>query len=419
MKPSQPRRRAGRFVVMPFALAAAAAFLAPGAEAASHCGTDGTQPGGAVYRICMPDPGTWNGDLVVWAHGYVDSRQPVAIPEDQLCLGDGFCLPTIINGLGFGFATTSYRNNGLVTTGVDDVVELVDLFASEQGTPRRVFITGASEGGLVAALALEQRPDIFDGGVSACGPIGDFHRIIDYYGDFRVVFDYFFPGLMPGTALEVPADLRDNFEDYFTNTIWPVVSDPANGNLLSQLLKVTRAPHDPGYLPTIEITVHDALWYNVYATDDIIAKAGGPVFDNMTKRYMGSWNDTALNAAVARYAADPDALAFLDAHLATSGRLSVPMVNLHTTKDQQVAFMQETLYGMKLRATGSQSHRVLIPSFRYEHCNFKPWEALLAFGVMLYMSGGQAPAGMEAILADPAERDAYRAAATALSLDSP
>jgi pimeloyl-ACP methyl ester carboxylesterase len=419
MKSRQRSRRTGLRIAMSFALAAAAALVAPGAEAASHCGADGTQPGGAVYRICMPDPGVWNGDLVVWAHGYVEPRRPVAIPEDQLCLSDGFCLPTIINGLGYGFATTSYRNNGLVTTGVADVVELVDLFAAEQGTPRRVFIVGASEGGLVTARALEQRPDVFAAGIAACGPIGDIQRIVDYYGDFRVVFDYFFPGLMPGTLLDVPPDLRDTFEDYWAGTIWPVVSDPANANALSQLLKVARAPHDPGVLSTIETTVHDALWYNVFAAADLVAKAGGSPYDNLTKTYRGSWNDRALNAGVTRFASDPDAVAFLASHLATTGLLTVPMVNLHTTRDQQVAFAQEILYGEKLRATGSQSHRVLIPSFRYEHCNFKPWEALLAFAVMLRMTGSPTPAGLEAVLADPAERDAYRAAATSLSLDSP
>jgi hypothetical protein len=361
----------------------------------------------------------WNGDLVVWAHGYVDPRQPITIPEDQLCLGDGFCLPAVFNGLGFGFATTSYSSNGLVTTGVADVVDLVEVFAAQHGAPGRVFITGASEGGLVTARALEQRPDVFDGGVSACGPIGDFHRIVGYYGDFRVVFDYFFPGLMPGSLLDVPDNLAARWEDHWTGTVWPVVSDPANSGTLSQLLMVTRAPHDAGDLATIETTVHDALWYNVFAAEDLVAKTGGSPYDNTTRRYMGSANDAALNAAVARYAADPAAVAFIDAHLGTTGLLTVPMVNLHTTKDQQVAFMQEILYGMKVRATGSQSKRVLIPSFRYEHCNFKPWEALLSFAVMLSMARGPMPAGIEAILPDAADRVAFRAAAASLSLDSP
>jgi len=410
------RPSAGAFILMSLLMTAGGAGVLPGVFAASNCGPDGVQPGGSIYRVCMPDAGDWNGDLVIWAHGYVEAVAPLAIPEDQLCLADGFCLPTVINGLGYGFATNSYRNNGLVTTGVEDVAELVELFAAEQGAPHRVFIVGASEGGLVTTLAVEQRPDLFDGGVAACGPIGDFRRIVDYYGDFRVVFDYFFPGLMPGTPMSVPPDLMDNWDTFWENTLKPAIDDPANADALSQLLKVTRAPHDPGYMPTIEKTVHDALWYNVFATADLVGKAGGSPYDNMTKRYTGSWNDTALNAAVARYAADPAALVFMAGPLNTTGLLARPLVNLHTTKDQQVGFVQEMLYTQKVRATGSQGFRLLIPSFRYGHCNFKPWEALLGFALMVYKSSGQAPAGIEAMLTDPAARDAYHAAAAAAGL---
>ena len=30
-----------------------------------------------------------------------------------------------------------------------------------------------------------------------CGPVGDFQKQIDYLGDFRVLFDYYFPNIMP------------------------------------------------------------------------------------------------------------------------------------------------------------------------------------------------------------------------------
>jgi pimeloyl-ACP methyl ester carboxylesterase len=410
-RPARPR--AATLFLIPVALAAAATGAA---QAASHCGPDGVQPGGAVYRVCMPDPGAWNGDLVIWAHGYVESVAPVAIPEEQLCLDDGFCLPDITNGLGFGFATTSYRMNGLVTTGVEDVAELIDLFAAEQGAPARVFVVGASEGGLVTTLAVEQRPDLFDGGLAACGPVGDFRRIVGYYGDFRVLFDYFFPGLMPGTPMSVPPDLLATWDDFWITTVRPAVFDPANADLLSQLLRVARAPHVMGDIPSIETTVHDALWYNVFATADLVGKIGGSPYDNMTRRYMGSADDVALNAAVARYAADPAALAYIDANLQTTGSLTVPLVNLHTTMDQQVGFVQELLYGQKLRATGSQALRILIPSFRYGHCNFKPWEALLGFALMVYRASGQAPAAAEAVLASEADRRAYREAAVLAGL---
>jgi pimeloyl-ACP methyl ester carboxylesterase len=402
-----------RAVVFGFAVAAVlfaaaqAAFAGP-----SACEPDGVQPGGAIYRICMPASKPWNGDLVIWAHGYVEVTRPVAIPEEQLCLGGGsFCVPDISNALGFGFITTSYRMNGMVTTGVEDVVELVDLFTAAHGAPRHVYLIGASEGGLVTALGAERRPDVFDGGLAACGPIGDFHRQIDYYGDFRVLFDYFFPGLIPGTPMSIPDDLIADFETFFNDTVVPVVFDPSNAGRFAQLLKTAHAPTDPND-PTSQVkTLHDGLWYNVMATNDITAKLGGPPFDNIGRMYRGSDDDAALNAAVARFAADPDALAAADGLFATSGNLHEPLVTLHTTMDQQVAFVQELLYNQKLRDEGASGEHVLVPAFRYGHCNFKPWEALLSFAILIGRVNGAPPAGLENLLPDPADRDAFLRAA--------
>ena len=42
---------------------------------------DGTQTSGALYRICMPNS-NWNGELVVYAHGYVAPDDPLAIPAE-------------------------------------------------------------------------------------------------------------------------------------------------------------------------------------------------------------------------------------------------------------------------------------------------------------------------------------------------
>jgi hypothetical protein len=39
------------------------------------------QASGAKYRICIPIFTRWNGDLIVYAHGYVPATEPVAIPE--------------------------------------------------------------------------------------------------------------------------------------------------------------------------------------------------------------------------------------------------------------------------------------------------------------------------------------------------
>jgi pimeloyl-ACP methyl ester carboxylesterase len=134
--------------------------------------------------MCLPASG-WNGDLVVFAHGYIAFNQPLAF--QNLTLPDGSTsLPTLVQSLGYAFATTSYRENGLaVLPGLDDIRELVTTFRTDHGIPRHTYLVGASEGGLVTTLLVERSPQLFRGGLAACGPIGDFPQQINYIGDFR------------------------------------------------------------------------------------------------------------------------------------------------------------------------------------------------------------------------------------------
>ena len=73
---------------------------------------------------------------------------------------------------------------------------------------QKYFVTGASEGGAIAAISLENDPT-YSGGVAVCGPIGSFQKQLNYIGDVRVLFDYFFPGVLttgtPGeSAINIP-----------------------------------------------------------------------------------------------------------------------------------------------------------------------------------------------------------------------
>ncbi len=371
----------------------------------SQCMPDGQQGSGAVYRICMPPNWWYNDQLVIWAHGYVAFDEPIAIPEDQLCI-DGFCIPDITNTLGFGFATTSYSVNGLaIQAGIADILDLIDIYTAEIGAPEQIYLIGASEGGIITTLMLEQYPDLFASGVSMCGPIGNFQWQINYFGDFRAAFDVFFPGLMPGDPVDIPDWLIANWDAYYDNVIEPVVFNPANASRLNQLVSVTHLPYDANdYLNSLHVSVADALWYNVFATNDAVEKLGGQPFSNIGRWYRGSNNDVLLNVLVERIAADPAATAEIEAAYQTSGDLLVPMVTLHTRQDQQVPYWHQPLYGFKVRAAGNQANRVNLPINRFEQCNFTPTEALVAFGIAYAMANPQ-PLAAEWIglaLPDPA-----------------
>src|SRR5512139_4077835 len=178
-------------LILVILLAASPALPATAQTLSPNC-VEGTQKSGAVYRICMPPPPlAWNGDLVVYAHGYVpDLGQPLAIPEGQLYLPNlpglpDVYIPDLSNGMGYAFAVTSYSANGLaVTEGVADVRDLVRVFKLMVGPANvnHVYLVGASEGGLVTTLAIEKFPDVFSGGLAACGPVGDLRKQIEYWG---------------------------------------------------------------------------------------------------------------------------------------------------------------------------------------------------------------------------------------------
>jgi pimeloyl-ACP methyl ester carboxylesterase len=341
--------------------------------------SNGVLDHGALYRICFP--ATWNGDLVLYAHGYVAPNQPLALPADQI---GGQSISAVVNGLGVAFATTSYRANGLVAAeAVDDMVEL-DARVSRlyRPDPSRSILVGVSEGGLVTALAVERHPDRFEGGLAACGPVGSFRRQLDYFDDFRVVFDYLFPGVIPGSAVEVPASVTAGWE----STYAPAVAAALMAGLdrAQELVDVTGAPVASNDIASIVATAVDVLWYNVIGSADAQARLGGQPFDNSTRVYAGSSDDAALNAGVARYTADPAAVLSLT-QFETTGALSKPLVTLHTTGDPIVLLEQESLYADKVGQAGAGSQLVQSAVERYGHCSFQASELLGAFSNLLSM----------------------------------
>ncbi len=378
----------------------------PTARAQSGCEPDGRQASGAVYRICMPAEGEWNGDLVIYAHGYVAFNEPIAIPQDQLSIPDGPSIPEIVNGLGYAFATTSYSVNGLaVKESIADLLDLVEIFSATHDQPGYVYLVGPSEGGLITALGVEQHFDVFDGGLSTCGPVGDFRRQINYWGDVRVVFDYFFPGVIPGSPMEIPQEVIENWDTVYKGRIEDALR--ANPDVTAQLLTVARVPVDPQDPDSGIDALVQLLWYNVFATNDGRAKLGGQPYDNRRRIYLGSDDDRHLNRHVERFRAELAAIAEIEAHYQTSGDLSVPLVMLHTLGDPIVPYWHEPLYRQKIIANGDGPLHTNIPILRYGHCNFTASQVLLAFVVLVYQVTGDVPQDADHVLMDAHARAEY------------
>jgi len=347
--------------------------------------TTGTQSDGAVYVLYMPESGCWNGSLVIFAHGYVAPQLPIGVPQDQLTVG-GLSLPATFNQLGYGFAASSFSKNGLaILQGRDDTEDLAKNVLDPLLQPKHVYLIGASEGGLVTTLSAEQLPGVYNSAGAACGPIGSFQGQIDYFGDFRVIFDYFFPNVIPGNAITIPAEVIADWGTVYVPAITAALA--ANPQATAQLLRVTGAAvtSDPTTVPE---TVLGILWYNVFGTADAVATLGGQPYDNHAKIYFGSSNDLALNGKVERYTASPTALAAVAAGYETTGRLKMPIVTIHDTGDPIIPYSHEVLYTLKTLSAGTFLKRISLPVVAYGHCNFTGGEILAAFTLIVLRGGG-------------------------------
>jgi pimeloyl-ACP methyl ester carboxylesterase len=338
--------------------------------------TDGTTSGGALTRVCFPRE--WNGDLILYAHGYVQPDAPLAIPDNLI---GGTPVEDLINALGYAYATTSYRANGLVAdVAVNDMVLLEDLVRrTVRPDPIQVYIAGVSEGGLVAALAAEREPDRYTGALAACGPIGDFARQLDYFNDVRVVFDYLFPGVIPGSPIDPPDEVRGGWTATYASAVAAAVENDPGAAL--DLAAVTGIPAE-GIVPAdLGEAVADILWYNVFGTADAQERLGGQPYDNEDRVYQGASDDAALNAGVARFTAAPIAREALG-RFETSGDPSAPISIIHTTGDPIVPFFHQPLYADKVAAAGRSELLERTDVDRFGHCAFTSSEILAAFGAL-------------------------------------
>lgn len=357
---------------------------------------EGTLPSGAPYRICLPED--YKGRLVVFAPGYISPTKDPAIPDDQLKLPDNTSIPDLVTGLGYAFAVTGYLDTGLVIEeGMDDLKELVQTFSHDVGRPNYVYLAGVSQGGLIAALLAEQEDGVFDGALACCAAIGDFRQQINYWGDVRVIFDYFFPKVLPGSPVNIPKKLMNNWYSFYADKVKTALASYPHAT--DQLLAVTRVPPGPTSQTRIQ-AVMDNLWYNVFATNDAMEKLGGQPYDNRLRWYSGSDNDFLLNLKVARFSADAAALAAMQ-KFQTSGRLQIPVVTLHNSQDHVVPYWHEVLYGAKVLARGSLARYLHVPVNRWGHCNFNVGEVLAAFALLTWKVEGLPLAGAQVALPGP------------------
>lgn len=348
-----------------------------------------------LILTCVPLD--WNGILIIYAHGFVPPQLPPALPVGEISRltdGEGNTAVGALLSMGFAFATSSYSKNGwAIEPASADLNALVDYFTGlvPAGSLQKVLLIGASEGGLVTTMQVEKYPKIYGGGLALCGVVGGAPYQVKYLGDFRVVYDYFYPDTFDFGVVNVPVDAFESWEGTYAPAITAGIQTDMSG--ARQLFKVTNAAQDPANLveSRVETSLAD-LGYSIYETPDLLLKAGGNPYGNILTWYFGSSNDWRLNRGVERARADPAARDYMRAYYQTTGNLQVPLVTLHNFQDPDVPFMHELIYFTLVALRGRLNNLVAIPVPGYGHCNFSFDQVLTGFGLLLQKAGVPLPA---------------------------
>ena len=207
---------------------------------------------GAIYRYEVPQ--NWNGDLVMYAHGF---RGCIADPAT------GALVPLYVDNpplreyyliRGYAWAASSYSKNCYdVKDGVESTNRLARIFARKVGTPNRTLITGFSMGGHVTGAAIEMFPNVrcpegrrgricrrfvhilgklsggvaYDGAAPACGVMGDVEQF-NYLGDFGVAATALAAEVNPAVQQQFPppADFFSTTYPLLIGTLFSDFSDP-------------------------------------------------------------------------------------------------------------------------------------------------------------------------------------------------
>src|ERR687888_42433 len=118
---------------------------------------------GAAYKIEIP--ANWNGNLVLYSHGYVVPGNPNPARD----VGDPVTGEFLMSQ-GYALAGSAYRSTGwAVQDALHDQIALLDYFDRTYGNPKRTIAWGHSLGGMITAGLVQRDAERFSGALPMCG----------------------------------------------------------------------------------------------------------------------------------------------------------------------------------------------------------------------------------------------------------
>jgi hypothetical protein len=353
---------------------------------------------GAAYRI--EKPLDWNGELVIYAHGYRGQGTTVYVDNPG-------ALRAHYIARGFAWAASSYQTNGYdVGQGVRDSQALIGLFATVTGTAATsVYMTGASMGGHITAVAIEKYRKTFVGAMPYCGSIGD-TELFDYFLDANVT-----AAALTDNPIEFPAEIPPAawgaaFRESVKQRL-PLLGTNLGAGTTSPTFTPLgvkwgeaverRSGGDrpgfgsawaywnarPGLAPNTDVPFLFGVYPGLSAGTAGIAS--GNVTDNartlyqLDNQWWLSWAEIKLNVEVLRVRATAPPSRDLSGIPAVKGDPRIPVLSLHTIGDLFVPLSMEQIYAREV-AAHRQSKLLVSRAIRaVGHCEFSPAELQAGF----------------------------------------
>ena len=362
---------------------------------------------GSLYAIYVPRE--WNGDAVFYAHGIRPPLAPITLSDQD----NFFEVRDALGAQGYAFVYSSFSENGLVVKdGALRTHQLRGLLASEiRGQPVRSYLAGYSLGAGIAVYLAEHFPRQYDGALSMCGMIGGSQIELDYAGHVRALFDYFYPGVLPGDVTQVTEPLLTQAQ-ITALVVGAISSNPTGLYSIASTVQTPLAyapigsvtnPADPAFQTLVQSLV-TALYYQHIGTNDMVARTHGhtPVDNTQTVYTVGTLiiPNPALafliaqaNQGVQRYAATPDAQNYNEKWFAPTGNLQIPVVSVHNLWDPLVPYFHEAAYAQAVAEAGSSAMLLQRAVANYGHCNFPTSLVLSSFQTLVdWVQTGVKPA---------------------------
>ena len=325
----------------------------------------------AKFRIDVPD--NWNHGLVMYCHGY--DPEPGAFKEKPLDPSLAVFLKE-----GYAVAQSGYSTGGwAVEQAVVDTEVLRQYFAEKYGRPAETYVSGDSMGGLLTVLMVEKYPDTYDAGLALCGVIGAAPAVMQRAFDDRVVFDYYFPGL-----LRSPAKVPPSYEmsEKLTRTVLHALTAKPSAAAAVRAYSDVHSNQD----------LAGGIVFLTYILKDLEQRSGGNPFDNRNTIYTRLPASDTVNDHIQRYQADPGALTYLQQFYTPTGHLTRPVLAIHTSYDPLVAPSIPSDYFLVAREAGAGQFFVQQYVKHGGHCNIKPAEIERGFTeVVAWKKDGKAP----------------------------